>query len=278
MGHRTLVMGILNATPDSFSDGREASVEARVARGLALAEAGADVIDVGGESTRPGAPIVSAEEETARVVPVIEGLVRGGVARISIDTTKASVAQRAIEAGACLVNDISAFRFDADMPRVVADARVAVALMHTRARPEVMQEGPLEYEGGVVAAVKSALANAVAVGRAAGVGEDAMLLDPGIGFGKTVEDNLELLRNLEVLAELGPVLVGTSRKSFIGAITNKGVEDREMGTAATVALSIARGAAMVRVHDVAAMVDVVRVADAWCRGSSILAPGPISLR
>lgn len=259
-------MGILNATPDSFSDGRSEGVQARVARGIALVEAGADAVDVGGESTRPGAPRVSAEEETARVVPVIEGLVRAGVARISIDTTKAAVARRAIEAGACLVNDISALTFDPDLARVVAEAGVAVALMHTRARPEVMQQGSLEYEGGVVAAVTSALAEAMAVGRAAGIAEDAMLVDPGIGFGKTVEDNFELLRNLSALSALrAPVLVGTSRKSFIGAITNKGVEDREMGTAATVALSVAGGAAMVRVHDVAAMVDVVRVADAWCR-------------
>lgn len=278
LDHRTLVMGILNATPDSFSDGQDATVEARIERGVALAEAGADVIDVGGESTRPGAPIVSAEEETARVVPVIEGLVRAGVARISIDTTKASVAKRAIEAGACLVNDISAFRFDGAMPRVVAEGQVAVALMHTRARPEVMQQGELEYEGGVVAAVRRALEGAMEVGRAAGIAEDAMLIDPGIGFGKTVADNLELLRNLDVFAALAPVLVGTSRKSFLGAITNKAVEDREMGTAATVALSVAGGAAMVRVHDVASMVDVVRVADAWCRGSAILAPGPGSLR
>ncbi len=268
-------MGILNATPDSFSDGRMEPVEARVARGLALVEAGADVVDVGGESTRPGAPAVSAEEETARVVPVIEGLVKGGATRISIDTTKAAVARRALEAGACLVNDISAFRFDADMPRVVAEAGAAVALMHTRARPEVMQEGPLEYEGGVVTAVKAALSDAMAVGRDAGIDPAAMLIDPGIGFGKTVEDNFELLRHLDALSALGaPVLVGTSRKSFIGAITKKGVEDREMGTAATVALSIAGGAAMVRVHDVAAMIDVARVADAWCR----LAPGLVSLR
>lgn len=260
-------MGILNATPDSFSDGRPGEdVADRVARGVALVAAGADVVDVGGESTRPGAPAVSAEEEAARVLPVIAGLVAAGVERISIDTTKASVARRAVEAGACLVNDVSALTFDPAMASTVASLSVAVVLSHTRGRPDVMQKGNLDYEGGVVQSVRRSLAESLATATAAGVAADAVILDPGIGFGKTVEQNLALLRDLGALASLGaPVLVGTSRKAFIGALTGKPVEERALGTAATVALSVASGAAMVRVHDVSKTVDVVRVADAWCR-------------
>lgn len=264
LGQRTLVMGVLNVTPDSFSDGRpNDDADRAVARGVALVEAGADVVDVGGESTRPGAPAVSADDELARVLPVIEGLMAAGVERISIDTTKAIVARRAVEAGACIVNDISAMTFDPAMAETVAAAGAPIVLSHTRDRPEAMQLGDLTYEGGVVAAVHAALAAAVEAARSAGI--TSWMVDPGIGFGKTVEQNLELLRNLSAFEDLGPVLVGTSRKSFLGKITGRPVDQREDATAATVALSVSTGASMVRVHDVARMVDVVRVADRWCR-------------
>lgn len=265
LGQRTQVMGILNVTPDSFSDGgRYPDVDAAVEAGLEMLAAGADLVDVGGESTRPGAEPVSAADEIARVVPVIEGLAAVGIRGISIDTTKAEVARAAVEAGASLVNDISAMTFDAAMPEAVAALEVPVVLSHTRGPPQTMQTGDLSYPGGVVAAVARALAQAIAAAEAAGVASDAIVLDPGIGFGKTLEDNLELLRQLAVLKSAGhPVLVGTSRKRFIGDLTGKeSAVERDAGTAATVALAIAAGADLVRVHDVGIMVDVVRVADA----------------
>ena len=270
LGVRTHIMGVLNVTPDSFSDGgRYGSVAAAVAAAQTMVEEGADVIDIGGESTRPGAPAVSAEAELARVIPVIEALASAGVGQttISIDTTKAEVAEAAVGVGAGLVNDISAMTFDPAMAATVARLDVPVVLSHTRDRPEVMQKGDLRYEGGVVAAVRSALAAALEDAKAAGVAMDRVIVDPGIGFGKTVEDNLRLLRDLEPLRSLGcPVLVGTSRKSFLGRITGRPVEQRLTATVASVALAVAAGADIVRVHDVAAARDAVRVADALVRG------------
>ena len=261
LGARTLVMGVLNATPDSFSDGGLFTDPARALdRALSMMDAGADLIDVGGESTRPGADEVVVGTELARVLPVIDRLVQAGIGPISIDTTKAEVASRALEHGAAIVNDVSAMSFDPKMRSVVEEKRCGVVLMHTRGRPHEMQQGELVYEGGVVEAVKRALSEAIA---GAGVPKELIAIDPGIGFGKTVEQNVELLRELRIFKELGcPILVGTSRKSFIGKITGKEVGRRLFGTAATVALAIAGGADIVRVHDVEEMVDVVAVADA----------------
>lgn len=262
-------MGVVNTTPDSFSDGgRFLDPERAVEHALQLLAAGADLVDIGGESTRPGAAPVSAEEELARVVPVIRQLAALGIEGISVDTHKAEVARAAVEAGARLVNDISGFTFDPAMPRVVASLGVPVVLGHTRGRPEVMQAGEIAYEGGVTAAVREALAEAVLRAEAAGLAREDVVIDPGIGFGKTGPQNLQLLRELRELRGLGcPLLVGTSRKSFIGKITGKDVAQRGYGTAATVALSIAGGVDIVRVHDVEAMLDVVKVSDAIVRGT-----------
>jgi dihydropteroate synthase len=264
LGARTQVMAVLNATPDSFSDGgRFAGVDAALAHAEAVFAAGADLVDVGGESTRPGSEPVPEAEERRRVIPVIEAIVRRGLGPVSIDTTKASVARAALEAGAGLVNDVSAGTFDPALLAVVAESGVPVVLMHTRSRPRDMQSGQWVYEGGVVAAVRSWLAERVRVAVEAGVHPEAIALDPGIGFGKTVEENCALLGGVEALRGLGhPVLVGTSRKSFLGAITGREVGARMFGTAASVAVAALAGAELVRVHDVAEMVDVVRVVDA----------------
>ena len=270
LGRRTLVMGILNVTPDSFSDGgRYPDVDAATEAALRMLAAGADVVDVGGESTRPGSDPVSLEEELRRVIPVIEALAELGIEGLSIDTTKAEVARRAVAAGAGLVNDVSALGFDPDMAATVAALGVPVVLSHTRARPKTMQDGALTYEGGVVASVTADLGAAMARAAAAGVDPAQLLVDPGIGFGKDLAQNLELIRGLGALgAALGrPVLVGTSRKAFIGALTGQPPEARDAGTAASVALAVHYGAAMVRVHDVPTTVDVVKVADALVRAS-----------
>jgi dihydropteroate synthase len=260
-------MGILNVTPDSFSDGGAyLDPDRALDRALAMLDAGADLIDVGGESTRPGSDEVGARDELARVLPVLERLVEGGIAPISIDTTKAEVARGALAAGAHLVNDVSGLGFDEAMAGVAAAANAPVVLMHTRGRPKEMMLGKIEYEGGVVAAVLAALAASRDRAIAAGIAAEDVVLDPGIGFGKTVEQNVELLARLGELKALGcPILVGTSRKSFLGKLTGRDVGHREWATASTVALSIANGADIVRVHDVEAMGDVVRVADAIVR-------------
>jgi dihydropteroate synthase len=262
LGERTLVMGILNLTPDSFSDGgRLGSVEAAVARGLQLFDEGADWLDVGGESTRPGALQVPADEEARRVVPVLAGLRRRGAGPLSIDTTKASVAAAALDAGADIVNDVSAFLYDPAMAPLVAARGVPAVLMHLRGPFEAMHRAPA-YEdvmGEIVAELREALGRA---GRA-GVRPEQLLVDPGLGFSKAAEHSLEALRRLPELALLErPVLVGPSRKSFIGRVLDAPVERRLMGTAAAVASAVLLGAHVVRVHDVAEMAEVVRVADA----------------
>lgn len=269
LGRRTLVMGVLNTTPDSFSDGgRYGDPEVAIEAALHMLAAGADLIDIGGESTRPGSEPVSLAEELSRVLPVIEGLSALGIEGISIDTTKAEVAEQAVAAGANMVNDISALRFDPRMPEVVAQLGVPVVLSHTRSRPKTMQQGELHYEGGVVAVVREALSQALHEAEQAGIPKSQVLLDPGLGFGKTLAQNLELIRGLGALAALGcPVLVGPSRKAFIGALVDKSPGARDPGTAAAVALCVHHGAQIVRVHDVAMMVDVVRVADALVRSS-----------
>jgi dihydropteroate synthase len=262
LGDRTWVMGILNVTPDSFSDGgRYAATDAAVAGGIAMFEAGADVVDVGGESTRPGAAPMSAEEEIRRVCPAIAGLRRRGHGFLSVDTTKAAVARAALDAGADIVNDVSGFRFDPALPRVVAEAGAPVVLMHVRGDFATMHRDPRYRD--VVAEVASELRGSLEAARGAGIEAERILLDPGIGFAKDAEHSLEVLRRLPELHALGcPLLVGPSRKSFIGKVLDKPVDERLFGTAAAVAASILAGAHVVRVHDVAEMTQVARVCDA----------------
>ena len=255
------VMGVVNVTPDSFSDGGEflAAADA-IAHGRQLAADGAHILDIGGESTRPGAQPVDADEELRRVLPVIEGLAGGG-ARISVDTTKVEVASRAIDAGASLVNDVSAFRFEPELAGLVAEAGVECCLMHMLGEPRTMQDDPRYAD--VVADVKAFLEERVAFATAAGVREERIWLDPGIGFGKTLEHNLELLRRLDEIVALGrPVVVGTSRKSFLGKLTGKAEKERLPGTIATNVLALERGARVFRVHDVAEVADALGVAAA----------------
>jgi len=261
---RPLVMGILNVTPDSFSDGnRYFSLEAAVARGLELEAQGADILDVGGESTRPGAPKVPLEEELRRVVPVVEALAGRLSIPISVDTYKAGVARAACAAGAEIVNDVSGLDFDPGMAAVVAHADAGVVLMHTRGTPETMQADTGYCD--LVAEVKGYLARAIAKAEAAGIKRQRVAVDPGIGFGKSVEGNRELVLRLGEFREFGcPVLIGPSRKSFIGALIGKGEDARLFGTAAVVAIAVANGADIVRVHDVAAMRAVAVMARALC--------------
>jgi dihydropteroate synthase len=256
-------MGILNVTPDSFSDGgRYLSVENAIAHGLELVEEGAAILDIGGESTRPGATGVGVEEERRRVLPVIEGLRAAGTsARISIDTSKAAVAADALAAGATLVNDVTALRGDPELAAVCARAGAEVCLMHMLGEPRTMQQDP-RY-GDVVDEVKAFLAERVEFAVAAGIAEDRLLLDPGIGFGKTLAHNLELLARLHEIVELGrPVLVGTSRKSFLGRITGRGVEDRVAATVGSCVIAYVEGARLFRVHDVSPVRDALAVAAA----------------
>jgi len=253
LGERTLVMGILNVTPDSFSDGGlVAGTEAAIARGLGLFEEGADWVDVGGESTRPGAARVAAEEETRRTAPVVEGLRRRGAGPLSIDTTKASVARSALDAGADLVNDVSAFGYDPAMASLVADRAVPAVLMHLRGGFAQMHRAPSYRD--VMGEVASELGLAVARAQSAGVPREHLILDPGLGFSKDAAHSLEALRRLDELRALDrPVLVGPSRKSFIGTLLDRPADRRLMGTAAAVASCVLLGAHVVRVHDVAAI-------------------------
>ena len=258
------VMGVVNVTPDSFSDGgRFLDPEAAVAHALRLAAEGADVLDFGGESTRPGAEPVPAEEERRRVVPVIERVAGAGVAaQLSIDTSKAEVAEAAIAAGATLVNDVTALRGDPRMAAVVAEHGVDCCLMHMRGEPRTMQIEP-RYDD-VVAEVGAFLEERTAFAVAQGVAEERILVDPGIGFGKALEHNLELLRRLDELVAGGrPVVVGTSRKSFLGLLTGRAEPaDRLAGTIATNVLALERGASVFRVHDVAPVREALAVAAA----------------
>ena len=256
---RTLVMGILNVTPDSFSDGGAfADTERAVAHALAMAKAGADIIYIGGESTRPGSAPVSEEEELRRVLPVIEPL-RGMT--ISVDTTKASVAERALAAGARIVNDISALRFDARMADVAREAGAGVVLMHMQGTPQTMQAEP-HYKN-VVAEVRDFLAERIAFAESHGLKKTQIAIDPGIGFGKTMEHNLALLAHVDQFVSLGcPVLVGASRKSFVGKLLGREPQERLSGSLAVAAWAVARGAKIVRAHDVAETVDVVRMVEA----------------
>ena len=256
-------MGVLNVTPDSFSDGgRYADADAAIAHGLSLFEAGADIVDVGGESTRPGgAATVDAAEERRRVLPVVRGLRARGAGALSIDTTKAEVAAAALDAGADVVNDVSGLRFDPEMGRLVAARGVPVVLMHLRGDFQSMHHAP-HYED-VVAEVAAELKEALARAERAGVGREQTIVDPGLGFAKDAGHTLEVIRRLPELAALGrPLLVGPSRKSFIGRVTERPTGERVFGTAAAVAACVLAGAHAVRVHDVREMVDVARVCDA----------------
>jgi len=273
-GQRTYVMGILNVTPDSFSgDGLAGDPETAVAQGLRLVTEGADILDVGGESTRPGATPVPAAEELRRVLPVIERLAQAVDVPISIDTYKAEVARQALAAGAGLVNDVWALRADPDLAAVVAAAGVPVILMHNRSHPQwiARPQGHGEHQRGVehgdlLADICRELQESVELARRAGIAEEKIIVDPGLGFGKSKEQNLEVMDRLGELQGLGrPILVGPSRKSTIGLVLNLPPEQLMEGTAAAVAVCIARGADIVRVHDVQPMVLVARMTDAIVR-------------
>lgn len=264
-----LLMGVVNVTPDSFSDGgRFLDPAAAIAHGRALVGEGADIVDVGGESTRPGAAPVDEEEERRRVLPVVEGLVGAG-ALVSVDTVKLEVARPALDAGAGYVNDVTAFRAAPGMAALVAERGATCCLMHMRGEPRTMQDDP-RYED-VVSEVKGFLEERLAFAVAEGVSEEKIHLDPGIGFGKTAAHNLELLRRLPELTALGrPVVIGTSRKSFLGRIAShppRAVDARLPGTIATNVLALAAGARVFRVHDVAPVRDALTVAAALLAGA-----------
>jgi dihydropteroate synthase len=255
------IMGIVNVTPDSFSDGGEfLDPDRAIAHGRELAGEGADLLDVGGESTRPGAAAVGAEEELRRVEPVVEALAADGTT-VSIDTSKVAVAEAALGAGATMVNDVTAFRAEPDLAGLCAQRGCEVVLMHMLGDPRTMQENPV-YED-VVDDIKEFLAERIAFATAEGVDEERIWIDPGIGFGKTVEHNLELHRRLGEFTELGrPIAFGSSRKSFIGRLTGTGVGDRLGGTIASNVVAYANGAQMLRVHDVGPTRDALAIADA----------------
>jgi dihydropteroate synthase len=266
LGQRTLVMGVLNVTPDSFSDGGKfLQPERAIEQALAMERAGADLLDIGGESTRPGSEETPASEELNRILPVLEGL-RGRLKiPVSVDTRRSTVAELAIRAGAQIINDVSGLRNDPSIAEVAARHRVPLILMHMRGDPRTMQKGPFARE--VMKDVMQGLRKSVAIARKAGVAKSQIILDPGIGFGKSYAQNFELIQQLPQLAKLDyPLLLGTSRKGFLGATLARDgkpapSEERLWGTAATVTASILNGAHIVRVHDVAEMVQVARVAD-----------------
>ena len=275
LGERTLVMGVLNITPDSFSDGGKFFDAGRaIEQALAMERAGADMLDLGGESTRPSSGGISAREELARVLPVLQALRERVKIPVSIDTQKSEVAVIALNAGAEIINDISGLKSDPRIAEVAARHGVPLILMHMRGEPRTMQVGPFARD--VMKDVMRGLRESVAIARKTGVAKSQIILDPGIGFGKSYAQNYELLQNLPQLAKLGyPLLVGTSRKGFLGATLARECkpappEERIWGTAATVTASILNGAHIVRVHDVAEMVQVARVAD--CLVEPRLAP------
>jgi len=265
IGRRTLVMGILNATPDSFSDGGQfTNAKQAVEHALFMMGSGADIIDIGGESTRPGADPVPLEAELERVIPIIESLSKTTDTCISIDTYKSAVARHALEAGASIVNDISSLS-DPDMASVVAKAKVPVILMHIKGNPKNMQTAP--HYNSLIDEIKSFLEAKILLAIDSGIAPDRIIIDPGIGFGKTIQHNLEIIRRLGEFKSLGkPILIGTSRKSLIGKILKiDSLTDRVEGTSATVAISIANGADIIRIHDVKEMARVARMTDAIVR-------------
>lgn len=265
---RSLLMGIVNVTPDSFFDGgRFCDSERAVAHALRLIEEGADLLDIGAESTRPGAHPVDAREERRRLIPVVAAVSKVVSVPISVDTSKAEVARAAIDEGAVMINDVTALRADEAMVDVVAETEAALVLMHMQGTPETMQKAP-HYDD-VVREVAQFLVDRARFAIDRGVSKDRIVVDPGIGFGKALADNLDLLANLHVFAELGfPLLVGPSRKGFLGQLTQQSVEERAWGTAGVVALAVEQGANILRVHDVGSMKDVVTVANAIARRTS----------
>jgi len=262
LSSRTHLMGVLNVTPDSFSDGgRFFELEEAVEQGLKLAEEGADIIDVGGESTRPGSEPVAIEEELRKVIPVIEELAKRIKTPVSIDTYKSRVAKEALDSGASMVNDITGLRFDPEIKKVVAKYDVPVVLMHIQGTPKNMQESP-KYEN-LLEDVKSYLSQSISIAEKAGIGEDKIIIDPGIGFGKTLNDNLMILKNLVEFKNLGrPVMIGVSRKSFIGKILDLPTDERLEGSLASMAVAIMNGANILRVHDVKESKRVAKLVDA----------------
>ena len=262
LGRRTLVVGVVNVTPDSFSDsGLHYKVEHAVERALQMQADGADIIEVGGESTRPGSARISAADELARIAPVLKELGKQLRTPIAVDTYKSEVARAALDLGASLINDVSALRFDSGIADVVAQARAALVLMHMRGEPATMQKLPPSRD--IFADIQADLNAALQLAEARGVGRGQIILDPGIGFGKTAEQNLAILNHLDRFEPFNlPLMIGTSRKRFIGMLTGRAEGERVYGTAATVAAAILRGAHLVRVHDVREIVDVVRVTDA----------------
>jgi len=266
LGKRTHIMGVLNVTPDSFSDGSKFyNEEQAIEHALQMERAGADLIDIGAESTRPGSERISAEEEWRRLFPVLSGLRRLLKIPISIDTQKAEIAENALDAGAEIINDISGLKNDSRIAEVAARHRIPLILMHMRGEPRTMQRGPFARD--VVGDVLQGLRKSVSIAQKAGIAKSQIILDPGIGFGKSYAQNYELLQKLAQLARLGyPLLVGTSRKGFLGATLARDgkpalPEERIWGTAATVTASILNGAHIVRVHDVAEIAQVARAAD-----------------
>jgi len=256
------IMGILNVTPDSFYDGGRYSDRSRAReQALRMAEEGADILDIGGESTRPGAEMVSPEEEIQRVVPLIESLAGKISIPISIDTYKAKVARASLAAGAQMVNDISGLTFDPELVSVAAESGVPVVLMHTLGRPQVMQENPVYRD--LIREIKESLAGAIQKAERGGVRPENIIVDPGIGFGKTVEHNLEIIKRLADFQDLGkPVMIGPSRKSFLGRILDEPAGERLEGTLAAVAIAAWNGAEIIRVHDVRETRKVVRIVTA----------------
>ena len=267
-------MGVLNVTPDSFSDGGHfATTEAAIAHGLGLFEAGADIVDVGGESTRPGGAPVAPEEEIRRVAPVIAGLRGRGASYLCVDTTKAEVAAAALDLGADLVNDVSGFRFDPDLARLIAGWGVPAVAMHLRGSFATMHERSSYRD--VMAEVAAELLESLALAAAAGLPRERIVLDPGLGFAKDASQSLEALAGLNELRALDrPLLVGASRKSFLGKVLELPAGQRLFGTAAAVAASVLGGAHLVRVHDVREMVQVVRVCDAILAATPVMAGRP----
>lgn len=259
LGERTLIMGILNVTPDSFSDGGHFyQTEQAIAHARSMIEAGADIIDVGGESTRPGAQPVGAEEELNRVLPVIRALAQAVKVPISVDTYKAEVARKALDAGAAIINDVWGFQRDPDIATVAAEYNCPVVLMHNRDNTDYK-----DLMGEIIAFLR----RSIKIAEDAGVNPDKIFIDPGIGFGKNLEQNLGVMHRMEELKTLGkPILLGTSRKSMIGKVLDLPVEERREGTAATITLGIAKGVDIVRVHDITEMARVVKMTDAMVRG------------
>jgi len=268
LGERTVVVGVLNITPDSFSDGgQHFDINEAVEHALRMERDGADIIEIGGESTRPGSERVSLADELARVVPALEKLKGRLKVPMAIDTYKSEVARAAVEAGAAIINDISALRFDAAITDVVAETGAMLILMHMRGDPASMQK--IEASRDIFAEIEKDLGEAIRLAESRRVKRDKIIIDPGIGFGKTLEQNLEIINHLERFDSFDlPLMVGTSRKSFIGRITNRPADERIFGTAASVAAAIMRGAHIVRVHDVREMVEVAQITDAIIRESA----------